>query len=202
MNFKINNKGFTLVEAIVVIAIMVTLTAILLGYSRNSEKQIIFFKEESLLIGSILRAKGFAIETFQPQINPGVSLPSELICGWGIHFNSNDNEYSIFQDLVPSGDPPSYCDTPAAGNFNVADKIFETFRLNSNIIVIAQLDVNPGPSNNSTLDITFKPPDPRVVFTPSTSNTIEALIKLKLTDNSRCSLIKVNKGGRVEVIPC
>jgi|SRR3989344_1941968 len=191
--------GFTLVEAIVVIAIMVILTAILLGYSRNSEKQIIFFKEESLLIGSILRAKGFAIETFQPEINPGVvSAPSRIICGWGIHFGSNG--YSIFADLMPQGSPSNYCNTPAAGNFNAADIIFETFALDSNII-ISQLSVNPGPSNNATLDITFIPPDPRVVFTPSNDNTEEAIIKLKLTDNSRCSLIKVNKGGRVEVDP-
>jgi len=208
--------GFTLVEAIVVIGIMVILTAILLGYSRNSEKQIIFFKEESLLIGSILRAKGFAIETFQPEINPGVSLPSRIICGWGVNFDRINNKYTVFADLAPPGGGPQNPCQDILGNplasvgiYNSVGETFDVFELNSDIIAISCLSLNPNPTSPGTnctgpgpssLDITFIPPDPQVSFQP-TPTAKEAMIKLRLSDGSRCSIIKVNTGGRIEVDP-
>ena len=82
-----SSSGFTLVEAVVVVGITIILTSIMITYSRGSEQQILFFREQSLITSSILQAKGFAIHTFQPDFQPQFTGTESItpICGWGVH---------------------------------------------------------------------------------------------------------------------
>lgn len=190
-----SQRGFTLVEAVVVIGIAVVLTGILTVYTRNSEKQIVFMKEQSLLVSSLLRAKAFSLETFQTGLNPGLEPSGEKICGWGVHFDRNAGQYSIFRDL------------PQSGNCEVNPKYdsgedFEIFNLDrrSEIACLA-LNQNVSGTCNiggpASVDVIFIPPDPITKFHPPGLGLKEAVIVLKLNDGSREATIRVNNFGQI-----
>jgi len=188
---KSDKFGFTLVEAVVVVGIMVILTATLLGYTRTSEQQVVFFKEQSLLINALLRAKAFSIETFQPGLNPG----GERICGWGVHFDKVSGEYVIYRDIPPINQP-NPCDQMNTGNYTSGRAgNFEVFKLNGAILKIS--DLRSGLANPATLDVFFKPPEPSVLFHPDPGSSGDAEIKLELIDGTRAISIKVNRAGQV-----
>ena len=196
--------GFTLVEAIVVVGIAVMLTTILLVYTRSSEKQVIFFKEQARLVNAFFRAKAFAIETFQPQLEPGLPVNPALprLCGWGVHLSRTDNRYIIFRDLADSSgvcSPNPQYDNP---NPNSSED-FEIVELDTNVIGITCLVLNAVPGTPcgiggpSQIDIIFVPPDPKVVFHPVVAGASEAIIALELADGSRYSEIRINRAGQI-----
>ena len=80
-------RGFTFIEAIITMAILLMLTSMLLLYNRTGEKQIVLLREKSNVVGQILKARSLSINTF---------IQDEPICGYGVHFE-NDS-YSLFRD--------------------------------------------------------------------------------------------------------
>ncbi len=199
--------GFSLVEALVVVSVTVILTTILVLYSRSGDAQVVFFREQSFIVASLLRAKGFAIETFQPELQPGLSPAAnpERVCGWGIFFDKDNGEFIVFRDLA-SGGGQSGC-TSANGSFDSASgEVFETFTLPPALKFsclathdgAGQMCSGSGPSKISVL---FIPPDPEVRFRPN-QNAAEAVIELGFTDpavSSRTATIRVTEGGQVSV---
>lgn len=196
-----SQKGFSLVEALVVVSITVVLTSILVVHSRTSEKQIIFFRDQSLFVSAILRAKAFSIETFQPKLQPGLAPSvSNRVCGWGVSFNKTNSTLIIFNDLA-SGGGSANCGSPNQNFIFDTGENFETITLDP-AITIDCVGVNPAPGgpcvNQGQVHVTFLPPDPTVSFVPSGA---EAVIVLKLTDptQSRTSTIRISEAGQVSV---
>ncbi|MEK7612155.1 MAG: hypothetical protein AAB407_02345 [Patescibacteria group bacterium] len=203
-----SRKGFTLVEAVVVVGITIILTSILITYSRGSEQQILFFREQALITSAILQAKGFAIETFQPDFQPLFSGTETItpICGWGIHVedettNSYPNTIIIFKDHGNPGNNP--CASPNPQYNDAQNEKFEVLELDP-VIKIARICLNttitgncssPGPAS---ADVVFVPPDPVVKFQP-TANANELVIVLETIDGSRTSNISITKGGQVNI---
>jgi len=192
------SKGFSLIEALVVVGVTVVLATILFTYTRSSEGQVVFFKEQSLLVSSILRTKAFAIETFQPELQPpgsGFPLPAERVCAWGVSFDKNAGTFTIFQD-TKSGAGAS-----CPGNLQYTPtEEFETFTLDSRVKIqcIGTTSSAGGacvPKPN--LDVIFTPPDPTVDFTPSLPADVEAVVVLELANGTRTTTIRVGKGGQV-----
>jgi len=194
-------KGFTLVEIIIVLGITIMLTSVLIVYTRGGEKQIIFFKDQTVLVSSLLRAKAFAIETFQPKLQPGLDPAQEIICGWGVSFSRNSKEYTIFKDLpIPN-------DTDCANankSFDKTGEAFEAFEF-SEIVEIDCLALNGSlngsclnSNNESKIDIVFIPPDPLTEFYPKKlPETKEAVIVITLKDKTRNSVIRITKAGQI-----
>lgn len=142
--------GFTFIEVLVVITISLALTTMLVGYTRTSERQIIFFKEHSILVNALFRAKSFALETFQPELTPGFAGSGERVCGWGVHFDltGQNNRYILYRDIAP-GSNPNACSNPSVGNFNPSSnnpEAFEVFELDTKIIKISCLRFGPSGS--------------------------------------------------------
>ena len=201
-SFK-KNSGFSLIESIVVIAVAVILTSIVVVYTRLSENQIIFFKEQSLLVSSILRAKAFSIETFQPEIQPGLDTSiTSKICGWGIYFEKNS--YVIFRDIAQG---QSNLDCANANNqYNGPNEKFEEFILPRQVEIKCMALVSNQTSdcanaNNqvSRANVIFIPPEPKVVFTtvPGNFSGSELVIDLELSDGARKSVIRISNAGQV-----
>ena len=194
--------GFLLIEMIVVLSIAITLTTILSVYTRQSERQVIFFKEQTVLADALSRAKAFAIETFQPQLQPGLAAPGERICGWGVHFqkfNPDDpaaNRYIIFRDLTAgSCGLPSY--TPAGGEDFEIIALAPYIQI-SCLMVSSQAGV-PCAGSRSEIDVIYLPPDPKIVFSPADPNDEEAIIVLELADGTRSSTIRVSRSGQISI---
>lgn len=131
-----NEKGFTLIELIVVIGILSVLSASLITYSRDGEKQIIFFKEQSVLVASVFRAKNLAISTY--------GRNGADSCGYGIHFSS-PQEIIIFNDKASNGD------CSGAGGYSGSAEDIDKVKIDSRVRIAG-----------SPRDFIFVPPEPIV----------------------------------------
>lgn len=198
--------GFTLVEIAVVIGITAVLTAILVVYTSSSKAQIIFFKEQSLLVKSVLRAKAFAIESFQPKQDPGIPSSRETICGWGVYFDTAPNangryQYLIFRDVSVN----SSCLFPDTdGVWSGSSETFEVFELDPAVKVscLSYEQTTGSPcgagTTQSAFNLVFVPPEPKVVFAPSMlQGDAEAVVRLELADGSRGSDIRIGLNGQI-----
>ena len=97
--------GFTLIEMTVVIAVLGLLAAAMIPSSRRGERQVALIKEQSLIVGALVRAKSLSIQKFNDR---GLE-----VCGWGVHFDIQlpplRSRYLIFKDLFSSPDPTHEC---------------------------------------------------------------------------------------------
>lgn len=170
-------KGFTIIELLVVLGIMAMLSSIAILYSRTGENQILLFKEQSKVISVILRAKSLALQTFAES--------AAGVCGYGVHFTgAPDNQFILFKDLAASG---SDCGT-ADQKYSGATENFEVNQLDP-ALKFAQLDLT---------DIVFVPPDPLVFLNPAPAvGQTSVLIKIATQDGASEVKIKVNNAGQV-----
>src|SRR3989344_5278916 len=80
-------NGFTFIETLITMGILLMLTSILLLYNRSGEQQITLFKEKASVVGLILKAKSLSLNTL---------ITEEPICGYGVHFEIN--YYLLFRE--------------------------------------------------------------------------------------------------------
>ena len=173
------NRGFTLIETLVIISILTLLTSFLILYSRGGERQIILLREKAELISAILRAKSLAINTL---------VEDEPACGYGVAFDGSN--YFIYKDL--------------AGDCGLSDRVYsgpasgeklenETCAESGGVCTLDpslkffQRDVN---------DVLFVPPDPRV-FLDGGQSLAEAIIALSTLDESSQTNITINNAGQI-----
>lgn len=168
-----NNKGFSITELLVVLAIISILSGGLVLYNRAVERQIILFKEQIKVFSAIQKAKSLALGTFSAERAP---------CGYGVHF-SESNFMIIFREISLSGGE-NCLDTDFV--YTSSDEIFEEIKLDK-VIKFSSLELN---------DIVFIPPDPTVIIDNDVFKN-EALIKIKTSDNKGEKIIKVTNAGQI-----
>lgn len=161
------STGFTIIEMLVVIAILSLISTSLLLYSRTGERQIILFREQSRIVGTLSRAKSLSIATLGQ-----VGVP----CSYGVHFET-PKKFSIFKDL--------------ASDCNAADKVYSGI---DELLESFELDQAVNFGNLTLTDIVFIPPDPRIVITPEQD---EAVINIKTISGNTSSTIKVTSAGQI-----
>jgi len=93
----ISNRGFSLIEVLIVIAISGMLSAIVITYSGTSKNITSLSVEAAKISQFLFQAKSLAIATYS---NPD---PSNPWCGYGVSFDySGNGTYSIFAYKRPS----------------------------------------------------------------------------------------------------
>ncbi len=202
--------GFTLIESLVVVAITVTLLGSLIVYSRGGEAQVAFLKEQATLTGVFLQARSFAIDAFQPTLQPSPGGPDELsiterVCSWGVHVvpGSPGGQYILFRDLDPNWPAVVDC-SGASKSYDDPKEAFQVFNLPPSL-KIQCVGLTPDElcdGQMSPRDILFIPPVPKVLFSANsvTSDTAKEFeVRLMLADGSKSSIITVTKGGSVNV---
>ncbi len=85
--------GFTIIEMVIVVAIVGILSGMTLIYNRSGAEQLKLFKEEAMVVGILNRARALAAEKFNK--NPDS-------CAFGIHFMAGSPNFLLFQDLKPA----------------------------------------------------------------------------------------------------
>ena len=184
-----NKRGFTLIEALIVIMVTMMMTSILITSSRTSNKQIILFKEQALLINTLSRAKALALSGFQPSLTTGDT--PDPVCGWGVHFPEDGKSYILFKDLGTIIPKPSCV---SAGTYS-DDETFETFTLDPAIQVS---DLTP--TVNAKLDVVFRPPQPTVYINGVTgTSATQASVSLGIIGAPNASTITITQGGQISV---
>lgn len=171
------NRGFTLIESLVVLAIIIILTGIVV-FNINSEYQnSALFRSAQNLSLNLRQAQNYALssKTFGSW---------DIPCGWGVHFNGVDStNYIIFADLALNQN----CSDRDFLRAIDGSEDFETINFESGIKVSIL--------SGGLSDVVFTPPDPIVTFTPA---QISASITL-INKNSTTRVITVNKAGSISL---
>ena len=142
--------GFTLVEILVVVSITVLLSGIALTYNRSSERQVLVYKDQAVIVGVLQKAKSFAIQRYRD-----LSLVDHIACAFGLHFTGlNSREFILFQDLGEGSCDPLNANYAYDATADPAEGI-ETFKLDE------RLRFTGVPEEG--LDILFLPPELKVL---------------------------------------
>lgn len=86
-------KGFTLVETLVVVSIILVLSTMAIVYNRSNERQIALYKDQAILVGLLNRAKAFTAQRYRDP-----ATPDNPACAFGLHLDS-PRSFVLFQDL-------------------------------------------------------------------------------------------------------
>jgi len=166
-------KGFTLVEMIVVIGIMMLLSGLFVGYNRTADEQVALFKDQALLVGAINRAKALA----QQKLN------IVNACAFGVHIDSAQN-FLIFADKKGSTDSPCINDNGQSISnyrYDLGEEL-ESFSLDKRLLFTSGVGQ----------DIIFVPPDLRLK-----GSSLPATITIQNADGSRSAKVIIADGGQI-----
>lgn len=167
------NKGFTLIEMLVVLAIIVIITGVVIFNTGLERQNSALLRSAQKLSLDLRRAQSFALSS---KVFKTLGVP----CGWGAHFNGvGSDSYIIFADLAVN---QNCSDRDFVRAVNGSED-FETANLESGITVSGL--------SSGLSDIIFTPPDPTVTFTPVQTSASVTLIN----KNSTTRVITVNKTG-------
>lgn len=168
-----NNKGFSIIEAVVVFSVLVLLSTISLTYSRSNERRLALVKDQAQIVNYIMRAKSLAVQSFSV---------GENICGYGVHISAT-GDFIIFKDLATAD-----CATTADGRYTNPSETIVLEKLDDRLEFLTPLEFT---------DILFTPPDPSISFVPAGAPNIRSItIREKANINSFLK-IEVNNYGQV-----
>jgi hypothetical protein len=164
-------KSFTLIEMLIAVSITVLLSSVLIIYSRVGENQIILFKDQARIVGTLLRAKNLAFQIYSEGAE---------VCGYGAYLDPVSGNFIIYKDLA---DPCSNSDNKYSG-------ASEDFELN-------KLDLKLKFSNPEFSDILFIPPEPKVIIDGDPAKKGEFSITIETSDGANFKKIKINDFGQI-----
>jgi len=177
------NKGFTLVELLVVTAIMAVLLALVVPNFRFGEKQFAFQNSAHQLAQDLRQAQEKAMSS--AEFNGAVPQG-----GYGIYFNKNDSFYTLFADC--SGN--KQYDSGGIECGGVSEKISEESFLNSDVIINDLFSPLP----KDELHVVFVPPDPIVYIEPDNGSVARIFIR-DSSGGLSDKIITVNKAGLISI---
>jgi len=172
MIFRFKNKGdkgFTLVEVLVSISIVVILTAVLVPRYRMLQKRSILIQDAHRLSESIREAQEMSVS--------GRRVEGVFPDGYGVYLRERDSEYIIFADMNDDGE----------FNNPVVDSVIERRDLNSSVEVRSLPRATP-------LHVVFIPPEPETEIRNGPLFE-ELFIALGVKDTSYEKSVYINKAG-------
>ena len=177
-NNKTMNKGFTLVEMVVVMSVMALISGIVLSYNRTNEKRLLLFSNQAEIIGVLQRAKSFALEK-------RITGTDKPVCAFGVNFEK-PRMMVIFQDLPDGGGDK--CVSDGSDNFNKQydennGEEVETVNLNEGV------EFESFSLIGSSSTVVFEP--------PYLETTGYGQIKLKVVGGSEAACVDVGVGAQI-----
>jgi len=162
-----------MIELLVTIGIIVLLSSLVITYSRTGQNQIILFKEQTILVELLIRARSLSVGTLGEAVAP---------CDYGVNF-SPLGRVILFREYSPSNDPKC---SDANRVYNSGDEKLEELYLGQ-AITFSELGL---------ADVVFIPPDPRVVI-DNDETKLEATIKIKVAGGLSEKAIKITNAGQI-----
>ena len=174
-------SGFTLVELLVVISIIILLTSISMPVYQGARSQLALRRAANKLAQDIGRARQMAIsvEEYSGKIPSG---------GYGVYFETIDSEYNAYIYADNSGNQRF--------DYNSSDRQIEKISLEK------ETKIKKVGNGSQKYSINFMPPDPVVSFYEGSAQLaqkeLEIIISLRKDPNITKSVI-VNKSGLIYV---
>lgn len=170
-----------MVETMVAIAVSLVLSTMLLTYNRSSEKEIVLFREQAVIIGFLNRAKSLAIEKFNQDPHA---------CAFGLYFSGTaSKQFILFQDLQPEESEPIFSCRKEDGSSN------------------SNLSYDPGEELESfTMDERLKftgiPNDLSILFIPPelgvySNAELPVTIKIETVQGESSALVIIGELGQI-----
>ncbi len=190
-NNNISNKGFTLAEVLIVIAIIVFLFPMVLTNYRAGDKQFSLYRSAHDLAQDLRGAQEMAMTGKTTPVQFGENFPAG---GYGLYFEDYKNSYILFADCDgdneydASGIAASCAEASSAPGESYPEKI-QDLSLESGIIISSLTPSSP-------LTIVFFPPIPVITIRPQPSNN-KAVITLMLGERNK--VITINTAGLIDV---
>lgn len=88
-NFRLR-KGFTLIEMLVVLAVIAVISSLLIASYRTAQKRYALESAAQNLVSDLREVQAMAMS--------GAVKTTEIIYGYGVHFDENTSYYIIFAD--------------------------------------------------------------------------------------------------------
>ena len=200
-----DKKGFTLIEALIVIGITAMLSSFAIVYTHIGQNQITLSIEESKIAQLILEARELSIATYSA---------NNITCAYGVHFDFASSTYSLFSYNVAATSSayptrpvcPSIASTTAPGAaipINNNDE-YASGSWKVHVAPGVALDDN-GFASDTIQEVLFYPPDPATFVILSGATTTfqvpasEAYVYLSTSDGSAFRTISVNSVGQVSL---
>lgn len=169
------NKAFTLIETLVVVLMTVILSAIMITYSHNGEKQIVLFRDQAKVVGVLNRAKFLSVQMFS-------KTDTDKPCAYGVYFENGGRSFLIFKDLKIDLNQP--CSDSNHNNKYDSGELFEQFELDIRLQF-----------QTTFSDVVFIPPDPRIIITPDAEGAMITIIDPLNLLNKKT--VEVNNFGQI-----
>ncbi|MBI2013262.1 MAG: type II secretion system protein [Candidatus Colwellbacteria bacterium] len=179
-------RAFTLIELAIVIGVISVLSGVLFGYGKGIERRLDLLNMEARVINLILHAKSLAQSfEFTPQAG-------QIICGYGVHIDKDEQEIFIFQDTTDEEEDPD-CALIGVGEYSSGDVRLEGERENISFIN-SILQIYDG---TTAEDIVFFPPEPTTLINNRTGTTSASVIVHLTTDTTNQFEVVINHFGQV-----
>ena len=175
-SFRRKENGFTLFEILIVMSIIAILSMVLVGYSRQSSRQLALATSQAKLTSLVSRAKFLALQTY---FRPPNDIPfGKVICGYGVKVEAR--KIFIFQDI----------DTTCSANIDSyiysGDDVELTGELNELNLENSVISIVPDDSFPELDFAIFVPPEP--------------LVKINEDSLSRASVVLTDGGTEVRLV--
>lgn len=177
-------KGFTLVEIVIVVAMMVILSGVVIVSGRSGDRSLALDRAVHRVGVDVRRAMALTLRAQEFNCTPP---GNQILYGYGVYFDtSTPNSYILFADCAKEPPPADHRYTTGGSN---TDKIVETISL-ENGIRISAISSNPA-------SITFLPPVPDV-YINNNSSTIGTVTITLVNDNGTTKTVRVTGKGVIE----
>lgn len=182
------NRGFTLTEVIVVIAITAVLASLLLANTRGPSRKFEVRRGVQQMISDLRKTQALAISSQTVTCGASVTSPNY---GFRTQVNSSGNaSYAIFAD----------CDKNISYNTSGDDFILNTVTLENVFVKLT----SPASGGSTYLEVVYIPPIPDVAINASTftypSQVGEFIIEVcSLSETTLCTRIRGNSRGNIEI---
>jgi prepilin-type N-terminal cleavage/methylation domain-containing protein len=173
-----HNKGFTLLELVVSIAIIAMITGLFMANFHSSSARSLLIVTAQKLASDIKVAESQALgsQIFGSALPPG---------GWGIHLDLTANTKFII-----------FADNDGDGAYTQSEKYKETILPGK--IYINGMAQSGGGAVNNPIDIMFIPPDPTIQIKSGATSYNDVVVTL--SDSNSTKKVLVNFFGLADVI--
>jgi|GEM_PF-287790 len=201
-NLSLNRAGFTLLEMITSMALIVIITTVFIANYRSNNKRTDLIMTAQKLVADIHAAQNNTLGL----VKYGDEVPAG---GWGVNFNkANSNQYVVFADLdrPPSNEPGQIWPADAgymkynASTEGLVSQGARVVNLPEGISIHSMTTGTGNVTQLSEVNVSFLPPDPKTNIFNGTATSTVMTVSLKEARDGSIKTIKVNFLGLVEVI--